>query len=180
MILNSETTIYLNNGSYFNFLEPDESVFSIYDIANALSKCGRFSNQGDNFYSVAEHSVYVSHLVPEEDAMEALMHDASEFVMNDVATPLKRLLPEYKRIEEKVEESIFKRFGLRYPFPPSVKIADKQAFYAEKEQVINNFDDMEYLQGIEKPKITLMFYDHMRAKTFFLNRYFELKRKAAA
>lgn len=172
-----EPTIYLNNGSYFNFLEPESSSFTIYDIANALSKICRFTGQGDNFYSVAEHSIFVSYLVPEEFAMEALLHDASEAFIGDVSTPLKNLLPDYKVIEANIEREIFSRFNLTYPFPPCIKYADKQAFFLEKEQVMNNFDYSDYLKGVEKPDFQLSFYTHSESKTMFLNRYFALERK---
>ena len=170
-------TIYLNNGTFFNFLEPEKSMYGIYDIANALSKICRFTGQGNEFYSVAEHSVFVSLLVEDSLAMEALLHDASEAFIGDVSTPLKRLLPEYKVIEERIEQDVCRRFDLPYPLTPAVKYADKQAFYVEKEQVMGNLNSLEYLNGVEKPDIKIKFLNHTEAKTAFINRYFELKRK---
>jgi len=177
MLTTLEPTISLNNGSYFNFLEPENADFTVYDVANALSKICRFTGQGDNFYSVAEHAIHVSYLVSEELAMDGLMHDATEFVIGDVSTPLKQLLPEYKVIELNIEKDMCRRFGLQFPLPKAVKYADTQMFYLEKELVINNFDDFDFLTGIEKPHIKLHFYNHREAKTAFLERYFELKRK---
>ena len=117
--------IQLASGAMFDLLNPDPSVITIDVIAHALSRLCRFTGHVSTaHYSVAEHSVRVSWLVPDHDAREGLLHDAAEAFVGDVAAPLKRLLPDYQAIEKRVELAVAERFGLLYPWPLSVKEAD--------------------------------------------------------
>lgn len=105
-----KTKIMLQSGNLFDLLNPYESDFTIEDIAHGLSNVCRFSGQVMNFYSVAEHCANVSFCVPDEYKFAALLHDASEAFIGDIASPLKALLPDYLIIEKKVEDAISKRF----------------------------------------------------------------------
>ncbi|MBB9196718.1 5'-deoxynucleotidase, partial [Escherichia coli] len=75
-------------------------------------------------YSVAQHAVLCSQLVPQELAFEALMHDATEAYCQDIPAPLKRLLPDYKRMEEKIDAVIREKYGLPQAMSTPVKYAD--------------------------------------------------------
>jgi hypothetical protein len=83
---------------------------------------------------VAQHSVLCSELVPAELALTALLHDASEAYLSDIARPIKSV-PEfgdvYLKFEKKLEAAIAKRFGLVYPWPKEVKDADNIALVTE-------------------------------------------------
>lgn len=134
-------TILLRSGEYFDFESPETSIITIGDIAHALSNLCRFTGHVHRFYSVAEHSIHASYLVPPEDAFAALMHDAAEAVLGDVSKPLKSLLPDYKRIEQRVERAIFARFGLPGNLPASIKVADRQMLGIEQRECMGNSDD---------------------------------------
>src|SRR5687768_6677184 len=102
----SQHRISLLSNGFFDFVDIEQSVFTIEDIANNLSKICRFTGSVDKFYSVGQHSVIVSHVVPPEQALAGLMHDASEAFMSDLNSPLKALMKAYKALEKKVEKEI--------------------------------------------------------------------------
>ena len=108
----------------FWLLDPDPSDVCIEDIAHALSLQCRFNGHCREFYSVADHSIRVSRLVPPEHAMVGLMHDATEAYTGDVTSPMKRVVPEFEIIESKVWAAIAHAFGLPLKMSPEVKQAD--------------------------------------------------------
>lgn len=106
------TFIRLNSGKKFDFLNFSEDDVCIEDIAHSLSLQTRFAGHCKVFYSIAEHSVRGSSLVPKELALSFLLHDAAEAYTGDVTSPLKRLIPEFLEIEEKINNCIKNKFGL--------------------------------------------------------------------
>ena len=157
----------------FNFLQPDVNDISIRDIAHALSNICRFTGHVGEFYSVAQHSVLVSYLVNPVYAREALLHDASEAYLGDVARPLKAMLPEYKELEQHVQQEIAKAFYLCWPIPDEVKLADNRALRAEKRDLIPCDHDWGIdVQPMSGPVSALRWH---QAKMLFLNRYKELE-----
>lgn len=168
-------TILLRSGAYFDFEEPGASEFTIGDIANGLSNICRFTGQCRLFYSVAEHSIHASRIVPKEFAFEALMHDAPEAFIGDIAKPLKELLPDYQRIEDKVERVVLGRFGLSLPMSAAVKTADMKMLKAEQNQAMRNADVWPAIADLDSARVTLRFWSPHVAKSKFLHRFAELE-----
>ena len=118
---------------------PDPSQIAIDDIAHALARQCRFTGHVRDFLSVAQHSVHVSELVPPEHALAALLHDASEAYLSDLARPVK-VQPAFKRVyglaEERLMRTIAGVFGLAWPFPDAVKLADDAVLRAEARDLL--------------------------------------------
>lgn len=123
-------------GRQFWPIDPRAEDVNIDDIAHALAHTCRFGGHCINFYSVAEHSVYVSLIVPPELAMVALLHDASEAYVLDVPRPLKAFLPGYKEIEHRVWEAVAEHFKLPVEMPQAIKDADNAMLLAEADQIM--------------------------------------------
>ncbi len=118
-------TIQLANGHYFDYTRPGDSLIDIESIAHALSNLCRFTGHCRAFYSVAQHCVLMSQIVPAIDQLYALLHEASEPVVADLNKPLKMLLREYDAIEGEAQRAILAQFGLDPDMrPASIKPAD--------------------------------------------------------
>lgn len=138
---NGRPDIMLVSGEYFDYLEPENNYFNVFDIAHHLSNLCRYAGGVRSFFSVAQHSVLVSRLCPPEHAVCGLFHDMGEMAMVDIPSPLKKLLPEYKRIEERIERDMFGKLGIAYPMPPEVKQADIAARYIEQRDLMPRYDE---------------------------------------
>lgn len=162
-------------GMYFPAWPSFEDVH-LTDIAHALSNLCRFGGHCKRFYSVAEHSVWVSYLVPREHALQALMHDATEAYCVDVPRPLKVQLPNYKEIEERNWYAICIALDIEIEMHPSVKEADNRILLAEQRDLMGPAPASWFLegQGLETPDIKILGLCPEDAKKLFLNRYKEL------
>ncbi|SDJ59956.1 hypothetical protein [Pseudomonas indica] len=89
--------ILTHTGKCFDLLHPKAELVSTVDIAHALSQMPRFNGHGYWHYSVAQHSVLVAGIVPEQDRLPALLHDATEAYIADLTRPFKQLLMEVAR-----------------------------------------------------------------------------------
>lgn len=124
-------------GRAFRPTDPQPEDVDPLDIAHALSMICRYGGHVSRFYSVAEHCVLMSHAVPAEDALAALLHDATEAYVGDMVRPLKQLLPAYQLAEARVWSAIAQRFDLGTalefgPLPAAVKDADNRILLDER------------------------------------------------
>jgi hypothetical protein len=123
--------IELADGS--EFLIAHTTHFNIENIAHSLSMLCRFTGNSKRFYSVGQHSILVALLMRHYggDPIEGLLHDASESIANDLATPLKRNCSGYAWIEKNIEHRIRRHFGLPSHKTPECQWADSIALFME-------------------------------------------------
>jgi hypothetical protein len=159
-------------------MDPRAEDICIEDVAHALSNLCRFTGHTAKFYSVAEHSVYVSFLVHESLAFAGLLHDAHEAYINDIAKPLKLCLPEYGAVEAKNWAVLAEAFGLPVDLDPRIKEADSAAFRAERIQLMTAWqgplvtaDTVGEGWTPVAPKLGML---PEQAKAAFLERFYEL------
>ena len=158
-------------------MDPKPSDMSILDIAHALSNLCRFNGHCQRFYSVAEHSVLCSHLTPQEHALEALLHDATEAYCGDMVSPLKRNMPEFVQLERTIDAAIRMRFGLPKAMSPEVDLADRQMVHLEFLELMNfHPEDLADMASIENlgTVITIGCATPSEAKKAFHKRFVEL------
>lgn len=98
-------------------LEPVIDDIHIEDIAHALSMLARANGHFPQFYSVGQHSLNCYKEAKKRGystrvQLGCLLHDASECYISDLTRPVKRQLPQYCAVEEKLQKMIYERFGL--------------------------------------------------------------------
>ena len=155
-------------GIKFAPLSPRLEDIDIRDIAHALSNLCRFTGHTPVFYSVAEHSVLVSKLVEPEYALGALLHDASEAYLNDIAGPIKPFFPEYVKAEKKLQDLIHLKWTIGGDDQfAAIKVADQKALELEQSVLFNQWDYDSY-----HPLVVCM--EAADAEDSFLGRFKEL------
>lgn len=125
------------SGRRLDLLDPTPVDIEIEDIAHGLAFVARWNGQtrGDFAYSVAEHSLLVEELftrlnpkAPVKWRLAALLHDAPEYVIGDMISPVKASVgPAYEELDARLTAAIHIRFGLPAAIPKTVKAQIKRA-----------------------------------------------------
>lgn len=169
------TWMLTRSGRRFDPIDPRPEMIDLLDIAHGLSQECRYAGQCRLFYSVAQHSVLVSEIVPHEIAFEALLHDATEAYIKDIPRPIKVLLPDYRQLEAKVDAAIRLRFGLPVQPSPEVKHADLVLLATERRDLMPPtgapWESIHGIQPLDKP---IRAAHTGRAKLLFLERALEI------
>lgn len=134
--------ILTNSGRQFSFTKPTPESVYLPDIAHALSHINRFTGHAKFPYSVAQHSLAVSHyLAAEGEApriqLAGLLHDAHEAYFGDVTSPLKAFLG-VKAPEDRIQAVVAQALGLNVAemHDPRVKLADLVSLAVECETLL--------------------------------------------
>lgn len=156
----TKNSIRTFTGLYFDLSIMDPETITIEDIAHGLAHTARFAGQLKNFYSVAQHSFCTYQNASPENKLAALLHDASEAYIGDMPSPFKCMMPDYKKIEYRLMETIACKFG--FPFPLADEIKDIDRFMLQIEW-----------NGLVEDKIPLKSWSPGKAKRKFLEAYYE-------
>lgn len=139
-------------GKAFDLDVPKVEQVHFEDIARALARTQRWTGHAKRRFSVAEHSVAVAALAwqmaPDQKdpgiyVRAALMHDAHEAYLGDVASPIKELLRRRARgvwdsIVDPIQKVIDERFQIQTNADVElvVKTADSMSLSLERDQIM--------------------------------------------
>lgn len=155
--------------------DPKPSDIDPVDIAHSLSLLCRYAGHVSKFYSVAEHCILMSEAVSPENALAALLHDATEAYVVDLPRPVKRLLPEYQALEGRVWDAIAARFEVDTVIPPEVHEADTRILLTEKALLLPHSEERwPGLDGIEPLPVVITPMAPKRAERIYRARLEEL------
>lgn len=124
----------------FDPLAPETELIDIADIAHALSMLCRANGHFRSFYSVGMHCVNCAHEAiargySRRVQLASLLHDASEAYLSDVTRPVKEELPQYKKIEEPLQNIIWNK----YLGSPLTQEEEDQVFAIDDDILENEF-----------------------------------------
>ncbi len=142
------------SGRRLDLLNPSPLDIEIEDIAHGLSFLSRWNGQtiGDFPLSVAYHSLLVEEIFSKRNnsseiwKLVALLHDASEYVIGDMISPVKNKIgTKYEKLEGEILRSIHIKFGLPALVPEKIRVkikkADKSAAWIEATQMAGFTED---------------------------------------
>ena len=182
------------SGRVFWPLDPRADEVHIDDIAQALSNVCRFGGRCSEFYSVAQHSVWVARYVEQRHpgrpllALHALLHDAAEAYLGDVVRPLKPAMVVERAgtyelfavTEDRVMATIIARFGLEpldFVDYGHIKFADNVALATEARDLMGD----PRWPGLPEPaKERIDFLSPRAARTQFLREFERLTKAVEA
>lgn len=178
------------SGRRLDLLDPSPLDIEIEDIAHGLAFVARWNGQtiGDFPYSVAEHSLLVEHIygllvpnAPTKWRLAALLHDAPEYVIGDMISPVKASVgPGYKAMDVRLTAAVHLRFGIPAEIPKAVKAqikrADRISAWLEAIQIAgfskteaNKLFGVPKLENLQDSRLTLR--APMEVKADFLARH---------
>ena len=178
------------SGRRLDVIDPSPLDIEIGDIAHGLSFQARWNGQtkGDFVFSVANHSILVWNIFSIENPkiekkwqLVSLLHDAPEYVIGDLISPVKKEVgSSYINLEKKLQEAIHIRFGLPALVPnkikSKIKIADRKAAWIEATKIAG-FNKKEankiFLEPDEKilKKCKIILKNPLKSREEFLNIY---------
>ena len=181
------------SGRRLQILDPSPIDIEIEDIAHGLSFLARWNGQttGEYPFSVAQHSLLVEEIFSKQfpkmdnhSKLFALLHDAAEYVIGDMISPLKSQLGvNYEELDEKLTMAICIRFNIPTKkikiIKRFIKIADKKAAWLEalelagfsKQEADSVFGKQEVTEGFET---SLLPETPFLVRKKFVNRFNEL------
>lgn len=154
----------------YDFSDPASCPFTIDMVAENLGRKARFNNHSKFHYSVAEHCFHASVLYA-CNRKGALMHDAPEYIMGDLITPIKKSVSGFKELEDLVEADMERRFNYERPEPFSFKVIDHLLYHLE-EPVL--FPGVPHHYDPSKFNFEIQCWDAKTASKKFLEQYYQL------
>lgn len=157
------------SGRRLDLLDPTPVDIEVEDIAHGLAFVARWNGQthGDYAYSVAEHSLLVEtvfgRIAPRAPArwrLAALLHDAPEYVIGDMISPVKAAVgPGYRALDDRLTAAVHLRFGLPASLPvrvkQQIKKADRVSAWMEATQIAG-FSEAESTRFFGRPDPALV------------------------
>ena len=169
----SHITTY--TGKLFDPLIATADEVDITDITHALHLLCRANGHFPHFYSVAQHSINCAREAlargfSERVQLGCLLHDASEAYMSDVTRPLKKLLPDYLKGEERLQNVIWSKW-----ITPELTEEDKKQIF-EIDDAIFYYEFLVLMgkrmfneEPLLKSRSSFDFEDFEKVKNTFLN-----------
>lgn len=143
MPISTRAPFRTHSGRMVELSDISPNDIDLSDIAHHLARICRFGGSVRRFYSVAQHSVYCATHIESTDPRlrrAALLHDAAEAYTGDMVTGLKRLCPDFKRVQDQIESAVLARFGIAVGLDYRlVKEADLRARLSEARDLFDHY-----------------------------------------
>lgn len=107
-------------GIEFDLTNPTPDMVKVSDIFRSLPRLNRFVGHSSRPYSVGEHTLYCMMMAKKlgysvRERLLVAMHDFEEAYTGDCPAPLKKLIPNFTEISDRVADAIYKHFEVEPP-----------------------------------------------------------------
>lgn len=164
------------SGIKFDLDKPTKYMINLSDIAHQLSLINRFNGATHEPYSVAQHCIEVSLVLP---CLESLLHDAHEAYIGDICTPIKKTIQSLglSRLCDRIDKVVIECFELT-PFDqvPDLHKVDQQMCLTERDQLMSKPVE-DWNIPYEPLGILIQPLPWRRAKELFIRRFEVLDRE---
>ena len=138
------SAVHTYSGLLFDITNPRPELVSVADIAYALARIPRWNGNTTEYWTVADHSIWVAQHLREQGAsremqLAGLLHDAHEAYVSDIPWPVKALFREVlDPVTERIDRVIEKVFGLPAKIlrSPDIHSADMIAAATERRHLL--------------------------------------------
>ncbi len=170
-----ETRLLTANGT-IGVTWPTEEEVDLGLVARSLGGICRWTGQTKRHYSVAEHSLLMMIMVPDELGLSALLHDAGEWLLNDITPPIKRAYVTNPGVERRIVAAISGALGVDLDLDnPLIKKADQKLAVAEAVDLVGvDLDAAQILLGHKYEPVEWLNLDREAATKLWLK---EVKRR---
>lgn len=178
--LSTERYLSTYTGKQIHLQTPSSSQIDIQDIAHGLAHQCCFNGQTHHFYSIAQHSLLVATLVPQQHRLAALLHDAVSAYSFCIGATVQHLLPDFQLIEKKIRSAISEKFNVSGFDAHPIKRAHQIARATEQRDLLPTTNHALHSNGFSVPiprRIELLLPEE--AKRQFLELFSSLKEKPA-
>jgi len=183
------TWILTAGGRRIDLAGPAPGQIDGRDLAAHLAKIGRWTGATVTFYSVAQHSLLVADEAArlarlagaaDDEAraaieLAALLHDAHEAYLGDIATPIKRCLATLAGGQDVVamlattlDSAILPAFGLPWPLPDAwrtiIHAADQALLATERRDLMPQGPDLDLSAEPLPNRIVPLAWDRAEAR----------------
>jgi hypothetical protein len=125
-----KNTLITYTGRLVDITDPQPITIFPVDIAVGLSRAPRFAGHTKQLYSVAQHSDWcrqqaeIQYPNNPQLAFKVMLHDAHEYLLCDIPTPVKQLVSGYEVLAKKLQAAIHIRFGISISKDDEIIIAE--------------------------------------------------------
>jgi hypothetical protein len=130
------------SGIVVDLANPTVDMIDLLDITTAIAQVNRWAGQTTFPISIAAHSVmlfeecYRNISQDAKDLAACLLHDGDETITGDYVGPAKALVKGSKELSDRLNRTIFERFGLPWPMPSWLKEIDQRVRIDERGQAM--------------------------------------------
>lgn len=142
---NTTAIIRMYNGRLVDVLDLQPEDVVPKNFVHSLSCLSRYTGHTKRPYSVAEHSIKLAEWLRENGyerfmIKAALIHDWSEALFNDLASPVKKRFASYQKYEKAAQKVIFEAMQVPFeyeqmlkPYDTAIRVDEKKFFWNHTE-----------------------------------------------